>query len=240
MAVKFHIGTSGWFYNHWLDRFYPVNIPKSKWFEHYCENFTTVELNSPFYRMPKETTVKGWIRNAPDDFLYSIKANRTITHLKRLKNAKDIALSFIDTLSLLGSKLGVVLFQLPPSMKKDIVLLSDFLFILPDGIRWTVEFRNKSWFSDDVYEILKNKNASFCSVSYPDLPEIIIKTTDFIYLRMHGIEERYASYYSTDEIKMWLSKIIESNPKEAFIYFNNDYNGYAVRNALEMIELISN
>ncbi|MGQ9705588.1 MAG: DUF72 domain-containing protein [bacterium] len=238
MNIKFHIGTSGWYYNHWFGRFYPEDIPKNRWFNHYCKHFTTVELNSPFYRMPSETTVKSWLRRAPVGFLYVIKANKMISHIKRLKGVKDITFSFIDTISGLGDMLGCVLLQLPPSLKIDTDLLCDFISILPENIKWAIEFRNKTWFSDDIYNLLKSKNISFCSVSYPGLPEEVVKTADFIYLRMHGIKERYASLYSTAELKIWLDKIILEKPKKVFIYFNNDYNAYAVKNAIDTIKLI--
>ena len=236
------IGTSGWFYYHWQARFYPEELPKSKWFKFYTENFDTVELNSTFYHQPKESTVKGWYRQSPAGFIYAVKANRYITHIKRLKDCMQPVEDFLANAALLKEKLGIVLYQLPPSMRKDVDLLRAFIKLHNKKIPAAFEFRHKSWFDEDTYKLLERSGIAFCihDLSGMETPRIV--TGDIIYVRFHGTEGRYAGNYSDKTLKDW-AKWINELRKEAgriFVYFNNDYNAYAVANAKTLTDLVLN
>jgi len=230
------IGTSGWHYKHWTELFYPAELPKNKWLEYYAQNFDTVEINNTFYQLPKEDSVKNWHRQTPKDFLYSVKANRYITHIKKLKDTSEALERFFERVGQLTEKLGPVLYQLPPSLHKNLDVLSTFIKLLPKDIPAVFEFRHESWFSDDSYELLKEFNASFCIHDLMDVPRIV--TSDVIYLRFHGTAGRYQGNYPKSTLRDWATWITENlkGKKAIFAYFNNDYNAYAVYNAKTLKE----
>ncbi len=225
------IGTSGWHYSDWAGRFYPDDLPKSKWLEFYAENFDTVEINNTFYRQLKPQTFKNWRKQVPKNFLFVVKANRYITHIKRLKDVKEPLKRFFEGVRLLKSNLGPVLYQLPPSMHKDLDRLKTFLKLLPKKPVSVFEFRHESWFSDDTYELLGDFNAAFCIHDLMDVPRVI--TSDVIYLRFHGTTGRYQGNYPKSTLQNWANwaKDNVKDKKAFFAYFNNDYNAYAVANA---------
>jgi len=232
------VGCSGWYYPHWMGKFYPDDLKKSKWLEYYCQHFNTVEINSTFYRIPKITTVKGWIRKVPDDFRISLKMNKQLTHVSRFSDSEVIE-SFKEIVSLVDDKLGCVLVQLPPSLKKDFELLDKMCSMLSElKCRCAIEFRHKSWFDPLVYEKLKD-DVVLCLVSSPQVrsPSVFEDyTAEYVYVRFHGTSKWYNHLYSMDELKEW-ARIIKRFD-EAFVYFNNDFNAYAPRNALEMMKLL--
>ena len=243
MEIKNFIGTSGYYYFHWKGIFYPEGLPSTKFLTYYIHYFDTLELNSTFYHIPKETTIKQWKNNLPEDFIMSVKANKNITHIRRLKNAETEINEFLRKIALLQEKLGVILFQLPPSLKKDLTILKDFTNLLNiEKMKFAIEFRHDSWLDDNVYEVLKEKNIAFCisdSAYYPFAEEI---TADFTYIRFHGHESLYASNYSNADLKSYAEKIKKWNEKgiSSFCYFNNDFGGFAVKNALHLKELVKN
>ena len=149
------IGTSGWYYDHWKERFYPAGLPKSKWFEHYAEHFDTVEINNTFYHLPKAQSVQRWHQLAPKGFLYAVKANRYITHIKRLKDTSEELKRFFERVALLKGHLGPILYQLPPSLHQDLDLLKSFIKLLPKGKPSVFEFRHESWYCDDMFDLLR-------------------------------------------------------------------------------------
>src|SRR4051812_33750174 len=178
LRVQIHIGCSGWFYWHWRGIFYPDTKRTDTWFKHYVANFDTVELNAPFYSWPKDATVRSWRRNAPENFRYSAKVNRPITHEKRLRRTGILVRKFCGLESILGDKLGCFLFQFPPSYKYTPSRLKSIVHQLDPSFRHAVEFRHKSWWRTAVYRAFEKRDLTFCSVSSPRLPPALIRTND--------------------------------------------------------------
>lgn len=235
----YFVGCSGWFYWHWKGKFYPENLQQSKWFQHYTKYFTTVELNSPFYHWPKQSTAKSWYRKAPEDFVYTLKVNGRITHMKKFKGTTRLVKEFYKLAEELKEKMGCFLFQLPPSLKFSESKLKEILNQLDPEKKNAVEFRHVSWFKKEVYDEFKSNGIIFCIVSYPYLPEDFVKTADDIYIRFHGKKSRYASNYSKEELGQWFQKIKKSKAKNVWAYFNNDFNAHAVNNSLYLKKLLS-
>ncbi len=242
--AKYYIGTSGWSYAHWIKRFYPANIKQSNWLNFYSKHFNSVEINMSFYRFPLPSMLSSWYKKTPKDFTFTLKANRLITHNKKLKNAGSLVKSFYSVASLLKEKLCCILFQLPPNLNKDAERLDKFIKTLPKKYDIVFEFRNESWFSPEIYDILKKNNAGLCIVSGLGLPKVLKATSDFSYFRFHGSERAYSSSYTEMQLKHWAKRIkhIQKNKatkiKRIYAYFNNDDNAYAVKNALLLKELL--
>ncbi|MFQ6008359.1 MAG: DUF72 domain-containing protein [Candidatus Zixiibacteriota bacterium] len=234
----YYIGCSGWFYWHWKGKFYPEDIPQSRWFRYYAEKFATVELNAPFYRFPKTSTAKGWYKNSPKDFIFTLKVNRTITHIKRFKGTARLIKDFYRLGDEVKEKMGCFLFQLPPNIRYSESKLQEILRQLDPRKKNILEFRHESWFIDDVYEELKKNGVIFCIVSTPKLPDTFVKTADDVYIRFHGPASRYSSDYSNKELQSWAKRIRQSGAKNVWAYFNNDYNAYAPKNALYLRKLL--
>lgn len=232
------IGTSGWHYAHWAGLFYPDKLPKSKWFEYYAKDFDTVEINNTFYQLPKEETFNNWHKQAPKSFLYTLKANRYITHIKRLKDPAESLKRFFERACLLKENLGPVLYQLPPNFQKDLDRLRAFLQALRKNWTAVFEFRHESWFSDDTYKLLREFNAGFCIHDMPGMKVPRVVTADIIYVRFHGPTGKYQGNYSKSALQSW-AKWLKEHIKEArtfYAYFNNDIGGHAVSNAKTLKE----
>jgi len=232
------IGTSGFHYEHWKGRFYPAEMSKNDWLVYYTQHFNTVELNNTFYRQPKDTTLEKWRQSAPKDFLYAVKANRFITHIKRLKDPIEPLERFLTSAALLKSKLGPVLFQLPPGLHKDLDVLEAFLKLLPGKNQSVFEFRHKSWFDNDTYELLKRYNAAFCIHDMQGMETPRAVTADFIYIRFHGSAGRYSGNYTKAMLKdraSWLKEYV-GDVNSVYAYFNNDADACAVYNAKTLKE----
>lgn len=231
---ELRIGTSGWNYPHWRGRFYPESQPKARWLEYYGSRFDTVEVNATFYRLPRPSTFEGWKHRTPDGFLWAVKASRFITHIKRLKDVDEPLARFRESVAMLGEKLGPVLFQLPPGLHFDEALVRDFLDRLDPALRHAVEVRHRSWIEDRFFQLLEERNIAFCIADtagrYP-LHEAV--TADFVYLRLHGSRELYRSPYTRAELETWAARI-RSWARDTFVYFDNDFDAHAVRNALEL------
>ena len=234
----YHIGCSGWFYWHWKRKFYPANLPQSKWFQFYAKHFSTVELNSPFYHFPKLSTAKAWYRNSPKNFIYTLKVNRFITHIKKFKGTSGLIKDFYKLGDGLKEKMGCFLFQLPPSLRFNMEKLNEIIKQLDAERNNVIEFRHESWFTEEVYDKFKKNNIIFCIVSSPEMPETFAKTADDIYIRFHGKEDLYGSNYSNKELKSWAKKIKNSRARNTWAYFNNDSNAYAVKNSLCLKEIL--
>ena len=228
------IGTSGFVYKNWVGEFYPANLPKYKYFDYYVKFFNSLELNSTFYRFPTILSIRSWkYKLKKYDFKLSIKANRVITHYSKLKNFEKLK-EFIELVSILEDKLGAILFQLPPSLRFDENLLKEFITHLDDK-KYAIEFRNKSWYNDKTYEILKSKNISL--VWHDFNQEFIFEnTTDFNYVRFHGFSGKYKGSYP-DEILKDIAKRLQD---ESFIYFNNTDDNSAYKDAKRMREIVKN
>ena len=199
------IGCSGFYYKHWKEKFYPKGLPQRKWFEFYCESFNTVELNVTFYRYPKLEALQGWYTRSPGDFRFTVKAPRLITHYKKFNNAKREAQDFYELAGRgLNEKLGCVLFQLPPNLVFSEANLEKILSTLDETFTNVIEFRHESWWNETVYKILREKGITFCSISFPSLPDDVIRCIPVTYYRFHGVPDLYASAYSDEKNEGYL------------------------------------
>ena len=241
MVARYIAGTSGWHYDDWKGRFYPKGLPKYKWLEFYSQHFTTVELNNTFYRLPTEKAFRNWYDSTPPDFVFAVKISRLITHIKRLKDTREALKNFMSRAALLKYKLGPVLYQLPPSLHRDDAKLEGFLSGLPTEIKHVIEFRHESWLTDEVYDILRRYHVGICVFDMPDLSCPLLATVDFAYIRFHGKDSLYSSSYSDEELADWAERIkkLAQNLDMVYIYFNNDIQGFALKNAETMMELLS-
>jgi len=239
---ELRVGTSGWQYKHWKGRFYPKELPTARWLEYYTHFFDTVELNSPFYRQPEKRTFEKWRRSVPDDFVYAVKLNRFITHIKRLRIERDSVERSYGTLAGLGPKAAVVLVQLPPRMKFDEDRAEQFFrMVARRRRRHAIEPRDASWFTEAALAFLRRRNVALVAGETPHWPTHLAVTADFVYLRFHGPGRRYASNYEDGALGEWAERIKgwRAEGRDVFAYFNNDEMGYAPRNALRLRELAS-
>lgn len=237
---RIYIGTSGWSYEHWEKVFYPEGLANKEHLHFYSHYFSIVEINSTFYHLPSEETIKNWAKQTPSHFIFALKASRFITHQKRLIDFKESTTLFFQRIKPLKSKLGPILFQLPPSFKLNYNRLEEFIQFLPKNMRYCFEFRNPSWYTEEVYDLLKKHNIALC---FGDLDGILTPlkvTADFIYLRLHGPKKAYSGSYQKPDLKKWAKKFIEWSQQNKTIYcfFNNDEAAYAVFNALQLKELL--
>ena len=231
-VTEYHIACSGWFYWRWRGDFYPEELPTSGWFQHYASHFDTVEINASFYSWPTEATVKTWIRQAEGrDFIYTVKVCELITHIKRFEGTKTLVRDFGFIADMLGPRMGCFLFQLPPSIHYTAARLKAILSQLDHTRRNVVEFRHASWWNDDVFAAFRETGTIFCSCSGPRLPDQLVRTAEDIYIRFHGVKQWYRHDYSDEELAAWATRIRESGAKRVWVYFNNDYDGYATKNA---------
>jgi uncharacterized protein YecE (DUF72 family) len=239
VATRHFIGCSGWFYWHWRDCFYPEGSPSSAWFDHYASQFRTVELNAPFYGWPTVGTVKTWVRQAGRrKFVYTVKVCELITHVKRFVGTKTLVKDFGHIADLLGDRMGCFLFQLPPSYRYAPARLKTIVSQLDPERRNVVEFRHKSWWNERVYDAFRDAGIAFCSCSGPRLPDELVTTADDVYIRFHGTTRWYRHDYTTEELTVWADRIRASGAKRVWAYFNNDREGFAIKNARELIRLL--
>lgn len=232
-----HIGTSGFSYPYWKNRFYPEGLAVSKWLAYYASVFDTVELNGTFYRFPTVKTLSAFAGKVPDGFQFSVKAHKIITHTMRLRNTKDKIDEFLDICHEgLGGKLGCVLYQLPPSYRFEAERLEDVLANIPHGKHSVVEFRNASWWTEEVFDAFRQVGMTFCSVSYPGLPDDTIDTSGLIYRRMHGVPELFKSAYESTTLNDVAAKIKDA---DAYVYFNNTSFEAGYENAIELKGLVA-
>jgi uncharacterized protein YecE (DUF72 family) len=238
--LRYYIGTSGWHYDHWQHLFYPDKLAKAKWLEFYARYFDTVELNNSFYRLPSERAFASWRDSSPGGFTFAVKVSRFITHIKRLKDSQAPLDTFVSRAKILGEKLGPLLYQLPPNMHRDDDRLESFLPILPREIKHVLEFRHESWLNDRVFEIMRRYNVGLCVFDMPDYRCPLLATADFAYVRFHGSSRLYSSCYSDDELAGWAKRIagLASEVKAVYIYFNNDAEAFAVRNAITLYKYL--
>ena len=229
------IGTSGWSYDHWEPALYPPGLPARDRLARYAGAFSTVELNSSFYRWPRPAAFAAWQHRLPDGFRLSVKAPRGLTHGKRLYAPETWAARIAACWHELGGRRAVLLVQLPPAQPRDDARLAYFLRSLPGWVRTAVEFRHPSWQHEDVFALLERHGAGYCVMSGARLPCILRATADFAYVRLHGPDDNhlYAGSYSDDSLRWWADRIREweQQGKDVFVYFNNDGDANAVRNA---------
>jgi len=233
-----HLGTSGFVYDDWRNLFYPKGLPTRQWLDHYSRVFSTVEVNATFYRLPTASTVDGWRQGTPRGFRFAAKGSRYLTHMKRLTDPGPGIKRYFDLILGLGKKLSVVLWQLPPQMNKaDPDRLEQFLGKLPQGdLRHAVEFRSPNWYIGDVCEVLEAHRAAFCEHDLVRLrpPRI---TGGFRYLRFHGATGKYRGRYGKRALRPFARDLLAWRG-DAYVYFNNDHFGHAIRDALDLSDLL--
>lgn len=239
MAHTFYCGTSGWNYRHWVGVLYPKGLPSDKWLERYAEEFDTVEINNSFYRLPPKETFESWAKQAPEGFTFAVKASRFLTHMKKLKDPEEPLERILGNARGLGEKLGPVLYQLPPGWHVNLERLEHFLSLLPKDLRHVLEFRDPSWNTEPVFDMLRRYDVGYCIMSAPDLPCHMISTAGFTYIRMHSGGYETGSNYTEGGLKWWAEHCREFlRHGDLYVYFNNDYLGYAVYNARRLKELV--
>jgi uncharacterized protein YecE (DUF72 family) len=240
--VSCHIGTSGWHYKHWKGPFYPEGFPEKDFLSYYSNHFNAVEINNSFYRLPDKKTLKQWHRTVKDDFIFTVKASRYITHMKKLKEPQKSLSNFLNTISSLNDKLGPILFQLPPNWHMDLKRIEAFIAEFPDKHRYAFELRDRTWFDESLYKLLSEYNVAFCIYDLKGKmsPEII--TADIVYIRLHGPNEiAYQGSYPKRQLTAWANKFNNwvKEGKEVYCFFDNDQKGYAAKNALTLLQIVN-
>ncbi len=235
------VGTSGWSYANWRGPFYPPGTKQGDWLAVYARHLHSVEINATFYRLPRAALPAGWYARTPADFLFAIKAWRTITHFKRLRACEAALARFLDAIAPLAGKAGPVLFQLPPRFARDVARLSDFLALLPRGRRFAFEFRDPSWHHDSVYSVLAEYGAAFCPFELAALTAPRVVTADFVYVRLHGRKARYRGAYTQAALADWAdwlgAQMVAG--RDVHVFFDNtDEADHAVRDALRLERLL--
>ena len=236
------IGCSGFTYPHWRGCFYPGTLAQRHWLEHYCTMFSSVELNVTFYRLLKPLTFDRWYDETPENFVFSVKGSRFITHIKRIADPEEPLERFFSGALRLKSKLGAVLWQFPPGFSCNLQRLEHFLKCLDIyPVKNALEFRHESWLSEDVHALCSAHNTSLCMADWPLFIDNLPLTADFVYMRRHGQGGHYSSCYSGEELANDAGRIrgYLSGGRDVFIYFNNDCNGYAPRNAHDLSMLLA-
>ena len=238
LRKQIHIGTSGWSYGHWKHCFY-ADVSQKRWLAHYATLFNTVEINASFYRLQSPETLQKWHDQTPDDFRFSMKANRYLTHTKRLNNPLDSVLIEKQHAQHLQSKLACVLWQLPKNFNKNIDRLQTFISALShwNEVKHVIEFRHASWFDDETASYLAEGDIAICVSDAADWPMWFKTSDDFIYIRLHGHTQTYASRYTTSQLRKWAGRVKHHN--NVWVYFDNDAECAAVDNAIELQKLIS-
>ncbi len=228
------VGTSGFQYEHWRGVFYPPDLPRRRWFAHYAAHFDVVEINNTFYGLPSEKAFERWRAQAEENFSYALKFSRYGTHVKRLADPERTIGLFLERARRLGPLLGPILVQLPPRWKVLPERLARFLEVAPDDVRWAIELRDPSWLREDVYDVLREHGAALCIHDILDEHPLEI-TADWLYLRYHG-PSRYAGSYAPGALRAearWIGEQL-ARGRDVFAFFNNDAQGHAVHNALEL------
>ncbi|MEP6637575.1 MAG: DUF72 domain-containing protein [Acidobacteriota bacterium] len=230
--MDLYVGTSGYSYKEWKGSFYPEKLPAKEMLRYYAERLRTVEINATFYRMPQQTMLENWKGQVPANFRFSLKASQRITHFKRLNEVDEETKYFLQTAAVLGDQLGVVLFQLPPNMKKDLARLETFLSQLPRETRTAFEFRHPTWFENDVLDLLRSQNRPLVVSDTDDMPATYIdKTADWGYLRLRRVN------YSEENLANWLQRVRDQNWTEAYVFFKHEDEGTGPKLAAQFLKL---
>ena len=232
--MNLYVGTSGYSYKEWKGSFYPEKLPAKDMLSYYATKLRAVEINNTFYRLPQPSMLENWKAQVPADFRFSVKASQKITHFKRLKESGEETKYLLETASALGDRLGPILFQLPPNMKKDLARLEDFLQHLSPKTQATFEFRHPSWFDDDVLDLLRSQNRALCISDTDDLPvSHIDRTADWGYLRLRRVN------YAEKDLSEWLRRVRAQNWSTAYVFFKHEDEGTGPKLAGQFIELSS-
>ncbi|PYJ61975.1 MAG: DUF72 domain-containing protein [Verrucomicrobia bacterium] len=230
--MNFYVGTSGYSYKEWKGTFYPEDLPDKQMLRFYGERFRSVEINNTFYRMPKASVLEAWAKEVPADFMFVLKASQRITHHQRLKDADDSVSYLLEVAGALKERLGPLLFQLPPYLRKDAPRLREFLALLPSDRRAAFEFRHQSWFDDEVFGLLRDHRAVLCIAEAENELEIpFVSTADWGYLRLRRPD------YGDAELKAWAKRVHEQEWREAFIFFKHEEEGKGPEMAKRFLKL---
>jgi uncharacterized protein YecE (DUF72 family) len=240
MSAGIYIGTSGWHYDHWKGPFYPPDLADGALLEHYAGIFDTAEINNSFYRLPEKGTLARWKDAVPEDFVFSVKASRYLTHMKKLKDPREPLARLLDRTSTLGDKLGPVLFQLPPRWRANPERLAGLLEILPEGRRYAFEFRDPDWFDAKIYGLLREHGSSFCVYDLAGETSPREITADYVYVRLHGPGGPYQGRYGAERLVGWAEAISAWRKQglDVYCYFDNDQAGYAAEDALGLRRML--
>ena len=218
--MRYLIGTSGYNYPEWRGSFYPEKFPTAKMLAYYAERFNTVEVNYTFYRIPTPKLLEGWAQGTPEDFTFTLKAPRRITHDSKLKNVGDLTQTFCKTAATLGSKLGVLLFQLPPTFKRDDAVFDAFLETIPEGTRGAFEFRHDSWHDEAVFDMLRRRNLALCIADSEKMSTPLVSTADYAYYRLRD------EGYQPADLDRWADVIrAQAAARDAYVYFKHEEQG---------------
>jgi len=230
--MNLYAGTSGYSYKEWKGPFYPEDLPEKQMLRYYGERFRSVEINNTFYRMPKASVLETWAAEVPNDFKFVLKASQRITHMQRLKDAGDSVSYLLKVAEVLGERLGPLLFQLPPFLKKDAARLREFLALLPPHRRAAFEFRHQSWFDDEIFGLLREHQTTLCiAEAENDLDIPFISTADWGYLRLRRPD------YGDAELETWVKRVKDQGWRDAFIFFKHEDEGKAPLMARRFLEL---
>ena len=235
------IGTSGWHYAHWGGRFYPPGLSALDWLPHYARHFGCVEINNSFYRLPDEKVVTQWLRQTPEDFVFALKASRYITHMKKLRDCAEALAALLSVARLFGHRLAAVLLQLPPRWRVNPGRLDAFLRLLPEGLRFAMEFRDPSWHSEEIFVLLRAYRVAFCQYELAGFSSPAAITADLVYLRLHGPEEAYAGSYALGELTRLAARVRDwgGAGHDVCVFFDNDRDASAVDNARTLRRLVN-
>jgi uncharacterized protein YecE (DUF72 family) len=240
LTPSVRIGCSGWQYRHWRGNFYPAELRASDWLEFYAERFNTVEINNTFYRLPEAPTFAAWARRVPRGFVYAVKASRYLTHMKKLKDPEEPIHRFFTRAKRLATTFGPVLYQLPPRWPVNLERLSAFLRALPRSRRHAVEFRDPTWYRNEVFALLEKHRIALCLHDMQGSASGMRAVGPFVYVRFHGVQ-KYSGSYGNDALErwaMWLGdRVKEGRP--VYAYFNNDVGGHAPRDAMRLRALLA-
>jgi uncharacterized protein YecE (DUF72 family) len=233
MPPRVFVGTSGYNYPEWRGTFYPEKFSTDKMLPYYAERFPTVEINYTFYRIPNEKILAGWSAATPDTFSFTLKAPRRITHDSKLQHCEDLVQTFCRTARTLGPKLGILLFQLPPTAKKDVDVLRNFVSVLPEDTRAAFEFRHASWLDSDVFDVLRERNLALCIADSEKMSTPVEMTADYAYFRLRD------EGYQQPDIERW-AQTIGGLPgvTETFVYFKHEEQGLGPEFAKRLVEAL--
>jgi len=241
MAQQIRVGTSGWSYDHWKGPFYPEHLARERMLAYYAGHFATVEINTSFYHLPAKEALKLWHESTPADFLFTAKASRYITHMKKLRDPGESVSAFLRRIRILGDKLGPILFQLPPRWRFDEQRLAAFLDTLSGEFRYAFEFRDRSWLNENTREMLSSHGAAFCIYELDGFLSPKEITGDLVYVRLHGPGGPYQGSYNDECLFGWAADFTRwaTQGHAVYCYFDNDECGYAARNALRLQTMLS-
>lgn len=238
--TRYHIGTSGFHYKHWRGAFYPDTLPQTQWLDYYSHRFDTVEINNSFYKLPSESTLLHWAQAVPENFLFSVKGSRFITHNKKLLDPAVHLPRFLAPIRALGDKLGPIVFQLPPAWRLNLTRLEAFLAQWPAALDLAIEFRNPTWHCAAVYDLLRAHRVAFCIFDIGGFTSPLSLTANFTYLRLHGPGAPYWDAYDEPALAGWAAQLQQwSFLEDIYVYFDNDHLGYAAANAARLKMLLA-